>query len=143
MTSWTNPDSSELEKILREVRTVAVVGASSNRARPSNEVLQYLKRASHFDLYPVNPTITAIDGAPVYPSLAELPIVPDLVDVFRRSAELPAVLADVLAMPVRPKVLWLQQGLWDEHLAERAEAAGIRVVMDRCLKVDYARLSAN
>lgn len=143
MTDWTNPNSSELHQMLREVRTVAVVGASSNRARPSNEVLNYLNRASHFELYPVNPTITDIDGAPVYPSLAQLPVVPDLVDVFRRNAELPSVLADVLALPVRPKVLWLQQGLWNEQVAEQAEAAGIRVVMDRCLKVDYARFNAS
>jgi predicted CoA-binding protein len=140
---WTNPDSGELQKILRDTRTVAVVGASSNPARPSHEVLTYLIRCSHFELYPVNPTISAIDDRPVYASLADLPVVPDMVDVFRRTEELPRVLADVLALADRPKVLWLQQGLWDEQVAEQAEAAGIRVVMDRCLKVDYARFGGN
>lgn len=143
MTNWSNPNTTELQRIVRDVRTVAVVGASSNPTRPSNEVLQFLRRVSHYELYPVNPTIDDIDGIRVYPSLAELPVAPDLVDVFRRSQELPSVFADVLALPVRPKVLWLQQGLWNEELAEEAEAAGVRVVMDRCLKVDYARLPAN
>lgn len=140
---WANPDAVELHRILCDVRTVAVVGASNNPARPSYEVLQFLRRMSHFELYPVNPTITEIDGDPVYSSLAELPVAPDLIDVFRRSAELPTVLADVLALPVPPKALWLQQGLWDEQVADQAQAAGIRVIMDRCLKVDYARLTAN
>jgi predicted CoA-binding protein len=64
-----------------------------------------------------------------------------MVDVFRRSDDLPSVLADTLALSPRPKYLWLQQGLWDEQVAEQAQAAGLQVVMDRCLKVDYARLS--
>lgn len=141
MSNWSNPDPGELRQIVRATRTVAVVGASGNPARPSYEVLDYLSRFSHYELYPVNPTITDINGTPVFASLAELPVVPDLVDVFRRSTELPGVLADVLALPSPPTTLWLQQGLWDEQLAEQAEAAGVRVVMDRCLKVDYARLN--
>lgn len=137
---WSNPDSAALQGILRDTRTVAVLGASSNPARPSHEVYDYLARHSHYELYPVNPTITDIGGVTVYPSLAALPVAPDMVDVFRRSAELPNVLADVLALDRRPKYLWLQQGLWNDAVAEQAEAAGLRVVMDRCLKVDYARL---
>ncbi len=134
------PDSAELEAILRGTRTVAVVGASDNPARPSYEVYQYLARFSDFELYPVNPNISDIDGARVYPSLAELPVVPDMVDVFRRYDDLPGVLADTLALSPHPKYLWLQQGLWHDEVAEQARAAGLRVVMDRCLKVDYARL---
>ena len=137
---WANPDSAALQRILRDTRTVAVVGASSNPARPSYGVYDYLARHSHFELYPVNPTITDIDGAAAYPSLSDLPVVPDMVDVFRRHEELPTVLADVLALTSRPKCLWLQQGLWDDGVAAEAEAAGLQVVMDRCLKVDYARL---
>jgi predicted CoA-binding protein len=91
-------------------------------------------------VYPVNPTISEIDGVPTYPSLADLPVVPDLVDVFRRQSELAAVLADVLALPRPPRTLWLQLGLFDEQVARDAESAGITVVMDRCLKVDHARL---
>ena len=137
---WSNPDSTALQHILRDTRTVAVVGASADPARPSYGVFDYLARASHYDLFPVNPTINTVGDTPAYPSLAELPVVPDMVDVFRRTEELPTVLADTLALSPRPKYLWLQQGLWDEDLAAQAEAAGLRVVMDRCLKVDYARL---
>lgn len=137
---WSNPDSAALQHILRDTRTVAVVGASADPARPSYGVFDYLTRASHYDLFPVNPTIAAVGDTPAYPSLAELPVVPDMVDVFRRTEELPTVLADTLALSPRPKYLWLQQGLWDEDLAAQAEAAGLQVVMDRCLKVDYARL---
>ncbi|WP_199254986.1 CoA-binding protein [Mycolicibacterium mengxianglii] len=126
-----------LEQILRQTRTVAVVGASANPARPSYGVYAYLRANTDYELYPVNPTITEIDGETVYPSLADLPVVPDLVDVFRRYEELPAVLDEVLALPTRPKTLWLQQGLFHEQVGRDAQAAGMQVVMDRCLKVDY------
>ena len=138
---FVNPDPLALQQILQDTRTVAVVGASNNPARPSYGVYDYLARFSHYELYPVNPNIADIDGTPTYPGLAELPVVPDMVDVFRRSDDLPSVLADTLALSPRPKYLWFQQGLWDEKLAEQAQAAGLQVVMDRCLKVDYARLS--
>lgn len=140
---WSNPDSAALQRILRDTRTVAVVGASSNPARPSYGVFDYLARHSHYELYPVNPTIADIDGTSVYRSLSDLPVVPDMVDVFRRREELPNVLADILALSSRPKYLWLQQGLWDDGVAAQAEAAGLQVVMDRCLKVDYARLNGS
>jgi predicted CoA-binding protein len=133
-------DSTQLQQILRDTRTVAVVGASNNPDRPSYEVYQYLARFSHYELYPVNPNIGDIDGTPVYPSLAALPVVPDMVDVFRRHADLPSVLAETLALSPHPKCLWLQQGLRHTEVGEQAQAAGMQVVMDRCLKVDYARL---
>ncbi|MFN8072314.1 MAG: CoA-binding protein [Mycobacterium sp.] len=136
-----NPNTTELSRILRDTRTVAVVGASDNRGRPSNEVFDYLARASHFELYPVNPNAAEVCGVTAYPSLADLPVVPDMVDVFRRYDDLPTVLAEVLALSPRPKYLWLQQGLWHEQVAEEAVAAGMTVVMDRCLKVDYAMLA--
>ncbi len=133
-------DEVDLQRILRETRTIAVVGASNKPARPSYGVYRYLVATGDYQVFPVNPTITEIDGAPVYPSLAELPVVPDVVDVFRRLDEVPAVLAESLALQPRPKTLWLQQGLWDEQVARDATAAGLQVVMDRCLKVDHARL---
>jgi predicted CoA-binding protein len=136
--STLNP--TELRDILRDTRTVAVVGASDKPARPSNDVIDYLARQSHFELFPVNPTISRIGEMTVYPTLADLPVVPDMVDVFRRYEDLPAVLEEVLALSPHPKYLWLQQGLWHPQVAERARAAGLTVVMDRCLKVDYARL---
>lgn len=135
---WTEPDTDELRRILLETHTVAVVGASANPMRPSYGVWEYLRDASHYELYLVNPTVTEIDGTTVYPALADLPVVPDMVDVFRRSSELPGVLRETI--DVGAKTLWLQQGLWDEQIAADGVAAGLRVVMDRCLKVDYARL---
>lgn len=133
----------DLGGILRETRTVAVVGASANRTRPSYGVYRYLRAHSDYTLYPVNPTIAELDGDTVYPSLADLPVVPDMVDVFRRHEELPSVLAEVLALPSLPRTLWLQQGLFHEDVAREAQAAGLQVVMDRCLKVDYAQLIAH
>jgi uncharacterized protein len=128
----------DIEQILRETRTVAIVGASANPLRASHEVWSYLKSFSAYDLYLVNPTISEIAGTPVYPSLADLPVVPDLVDVFRRHEYLPSVLEDTIR--VGAKVLWLQLGLWHEQVARDGEAAGLQVVMDRCLKVDHARM---
>jgi uncharacterized protein len=135
---WSEPDEGALRALLRATRTVAVVGVSPDPMRPSNGVYRYLAESSGYELYPVNPMIDTLDGHPVYPDLAALPVVPDMVDVFRRSDHLRAVLDQAIA--VGAKSIWLQQGLWDEQLAQDAEAAGLRVVMDRCLKVEHARL---
>lgn len=134
-----NPNPNELRRILRDTRTVAVVGASDDPSRPSNDVFGYLARVSHFELYPVNPNAAEVCGVTAYARLADLPVVPDMVDVFRRYEDLPAVLAEALELCPHPKYLWLQQGLWHEQVAEQAREAGLTVVMDRCLKVDYAR----
>jgi uncharacterized protein len=135
-----NPTAVERKKILDETRTVAMVGASPNPARASNFVATYLLDASDYEIWFVNPNATEILGRPVYPSLAALPGVPDLVDTFRRPQDLPGVLDEVLALE-GVKTWWLQFGLWDEELAARAEAAGITVVMDKCLKVEHARFA--
>jgi predicted CoA-binding protein len=134
------PDDAMLRRILAETRTIAVVGASDKPSRPSYDIYSYLLSTGDYQVYPVNPRITEINGAPTYPSLAELPMVPDMVDVFRRFDELPSVLADTLALQPHPKTLWLQQGLWHEQVGRDAEAAGMQVVMDRCLMVEHARL---
>jgi uncharacterized protein len=130
--------TADIDAILRETRTVAIVGASANRARAVYGVWSYLKSASDYELYLVNPTIADVDGTPTYPDLASLPVVPDLVDVFRRHEHLHDVLDD--AIKVGAKTLWLQSGLSDEQVARDGQAAGLQVVMDRCLKVEYARL---
>lgn len=134
------PDDVTLRRILAETRTIAVLGASDKPARPSHEIYSYLVSTGDYQVYPVNPTITEIDGVPTYPRLADLPVVPDMVDVFRRFEVLPSVLADTLALEQRPKTLWLQQGLWHEQVGRDAEAAGMHVVMDLCLMVEHARL---
>ena len=135
-----HPDDLTLRRILAETRTIAVVGASDKPTRPSNEIYSYLVSTGEYQVYPVNPTITEIDGAQAYSRLADLPVVPDMVDVFRRFDELPSVLADTLALEQRPKTLWLQEGLWHEEVGRDAEAAGMHVVMDLCLMVEHARL---
>jgi predicted CoA-binding protein len=135
---WENPDAGERQRILRETRTLAMVGASPNPARASNFVATYLLSSSAYEVWFVNPNATEILGRPVYPSLADLPGVPDLVDVFRRMEDIPAVLDDVLELD-GVRTFWLQFGLYDETLAKRGEAAGLTVVMDRCVKVEHAR----
>lgn len=139
--SWENPPAWRRQQILRGTGTVAVVGASANPARASNFVATYLLASTGFEVYFVNPNATEILGRPAYPSLAELPVAPDLVDVFRKQEDLPGVLDDVLALDPRPRTFWLQFGLFDEDLARRAESAGLDVVMDRCLKVEHARFA--
>ena len=128
----------DIERILRETKSVAIVGVSADPMRPSHGVWQYLKSASDYELYLVNPTISEIDGDTVYPSLADLPVVPDMVDVFRRREHLRSVLSETIE--IGAKTLWLQQGLTDDDVARDGAAAGMQVVMDRCLKVDHARL---
>jgi uncharacterized protein len=135
---WQNPSATRRREILAATRTVAMLGASPNPARASNFVATYLLASTDYDVYFVNPNAPEILGRPVYPTLAELPVVPDLVDVFRRRDDLPVVLEEVLALP-GVCTLWLQFGLVDEDVARRAEAAGLEVVMDRCLKVEHAR----
>jgi uncharacterized protein len=153
--TWENPSAAARQRILTSTRTVAMVGASPNPARASNFVATYLLSSTDYEVWFMNPNAAAknqtILGRPVYPSLADLPGVPDLVDTFRRSEDLPGVLDEVLALrrgstppaPSPPGVTtwWLQFGLWDEDLAARAEAAGLTVVMDRCLKVEHARFA--
>ena len=136
--TWENPSATRRRQILRATRTVAVVGASPNPARASYFVATYLLASTDFDVYFVNPNASEILGRPVYKRLADLPVVPDLVDVFRRREDLPGVLDDVLALD-GVQTLWLQFGLFDEDVAHRAEDAGLEVVMHRCLKVEHAR----
>jgi uncharacterized protein len=134
---WANPDALERLAIVRRTRTVAVLGASSKPQRASNFVATYLLASTNYDVYFVNPNETEILGRPVYPTMAALPVVPDLVDVFRRPADLPEVLAD--AIDVGATTFWLQFGLFVPEIARKAEAAGLTVVMDRCLKIEHAR----
>jgi predicted CoA-binding protein len=128
----------DLKRILTETRSVAIVGVSADPMRPSQGVWRYLKAATDYELYLINPTIDEIDGDKVYQSLADLPVVPDMVDVFRRREHLRDVLNETIA--IGAKTLWLQQGLWDDEVARQGAEAGLQVVMDRCLKVDHARL---
>jgi predicted CoA-binding protein len=135
--TWTGPSAQERLAILRRTRTVAIVGASANPSRASYFVATYLLSSSDYEVWFVNPMATEILGQPVYPSLEALPGTPDLVDVFRRHDDLPGVLEETVA--VGASTLWLQLGAWHEDVARSAEAEGLSVVMDRCVKIEHAR----
>jgi predicted CoA-binding protein len=137
--TWIGPSAKERLGILRRAKSVAIVGASPNPARSSYFVATYLSQSSDYDLYFVNPNATEILGRPVYKSLADLPVVPDIVDVFRRREELPNVVDEAIA--VGAKVVWFQLGLRHDEAAAKAESAGLQVVQDRCLKIEHARFS--
>jgi hypothetical protein len=133
-------EASALERlqIIQSARSVALVGVSANILRSSNFVAAYLVRTD-LDMYPVNPMYDEILGLRSYPSLADLPVVPDIVDVFRRRDELPNVVDEAIA--VGAKVVWFQLGLRHDEAAAKAVAAGLQVVQDRCLKIEHARFS--
>ena len=134
---WTPPTAGQRRRILTETRTVAVVGASSNRSRASNFVITYLLSSADYELFLVNPRETEICGLPAYPDLEALPEVPDMVDVFRRSEDLPEIAEQ--AAGIGSRVFWAQLGLWSLQAAGIAAGAGLEVVMDRCLKIEHAR----
>jgi predicted CoA-binding protein len=135
--TWQAPSARERLAIMRDAKTVAVVGASDNPARASYFVGTYLLASTDFTVYFVNPRAETILGQPAYASLGDLPESPDIVDVFRKPADLPEVLEEAIAASA--KTLWLQLGLSDEDVAERGTAAGLNVVMNRCLKIEHAR----
>ncbi len=136
--TWTPPTAAERRKILRGARTVAVVGASANPARPANFVLTYLLSSSaDYEVWPVTPNDTEILGVKTFPSLADLPGAPDIVDVFRRADQLPGVAGEAVAAGA--KTFWMQLGLHSDEAVEIAHSAGLNVVSNRCLKIEHAR----
>ena len=124
--------------ILRRARSVALLGVSANPLRSSNFVATYLIRTPYL-IRPVNPAYADVLGIPTFPSLADLPEPPDIVDVFRRHDQLPGVVEE--AIEVGAKVVWFQLGLRHEEAAARAREAGLQVVQDRCLKIEHARFA--
>ena len=133
------PDSL-IRKILREVKTIAMVGSSANWVRPSYYAMKYLQRKG-YRIIPVNPKVagTEILGETAYARLADIPHAVDMVQVFRNSEAAGPITDEAIA--IRPKVVWMQLGVRNDAAAERAEAAGITVIMDRCPKIEYGRLS--
>ena len=126
-----------IEEILRTCRTIAVVGASSNPARPSNRVAGYMK-AQGYRVIPVNPNELIVLGEKAYPSLTAVPGSIDLVDIFRKPEEVPPIVKEAIAKGA--KAVWMQEGVINEAAAARAEQAGLLVVMDHCwLKEHSAR----
>lgn len=137
----TYPDE-HVRAILHETRTVAVVGASGNTVRPSYFVVTYL-RDKGFTVFPINPGLAGkeIAGLEVYASLADVPAPIDMVDIFRNSDAAGGVVEEALALDPLPKTIWMQLGVRNDAAARRAEQAGISVIMDRCPKIEFGRLS--
>ena len=131
-----------IRHILRETKTIALVGASNNDSRPSWIVLKYLKERG-YTLYPVNPGLAGqeILGMPVYASLKDVPQPVDMVEIFRNSQAAGPITDEALALPVKPKVIWMQLSVRNDEAAARAEALGVTVIMNRCPKIEYGRLS--
>ncbi len=137
-----NPSDAEIRALLGSTSVIAMVGASPNPARPANTVMRYLLAAG-YDVVPVNPNYAGeeILGRPVVSRLAEATGPIDVVDIFRRRDALSAVVDAALALDPPPKTIWMQLGLRDDAAAERALAAGVTVVMDRCMRIEHARLT--
>lgn len=141
MASTVNDADDRLRAILTRTRTIAVVGASDDPERASNDVLRFLAKRG-YRVFGVNPKLagTRIGDAPVVASLADLPERIDMVDVFRAGTALPGLVDEVLAMKPRPAVLWTQLGVRHDEATARAGAAGMEVVVDRCPKIEISRL---
>jgi uncharacterized protein len=127
----------DIREILSTSRTVAVVGLSDNPSRPSHNVAAYLQ-GHGYRIVPVNPLVTTVLGERSYASLRDVPVPVDLVDIFRKSEDVPPIVDDAIALGAR--AVWMQEGIVNEAAATKARAAGLKVVMDRCTLKDHARL---
>ena len=131
-----------IKHILKSVKTIALVGASANIVRPSYFVMKYLIDKG-YSVIPVNPGLAGQEllGQKVYASLADIPLSIDMVDVFRNSEAAMAITDEALALPEKPKVIWMQLSVRNDEAAAKAEQAGVQVVMNRCPKIEYGKLS--
>jgi len=130
-------NDTELARLLRETKTIAVVGLSSNPMRPSFGVSRFLQRQG-YRIIPVNPNETEVLGERAYPSVKDVPEQVDIINIFRRPARVPEVIDDALAKGAR--CIWMQEGVVNHEAARKAEEAGMSVVMDRCILKEMARL---
>jgi predicted CoA-binding protein len=135
-------ETSYIRGILDSMKTVAIVGASANEVRPSFFVTKYMIDKG-YTVYPLNPGMAGreICGRPVYASLTEVPEPVDMVDIFRNSDAAAGVVDEALTLAPLPKVIWMQLTVRHDEAAAKAEAAGIKVVMNRCPKIEYGKLS--
>ena len=136
--TWSAPTNAEVKALLEKSKNVAIVGISNKQDRASYQVAKWLQQNAHFNLFLVNPVIDDVLGQKTYPSLAEIPEQIDIVDVFRKAEDCPSVLEKAIA--VGAKSIWLQLGISSDEVAANGSAAGLEVVMDRCIKIDYANL---
>lgn len=136
--TWTAPSNADVAALLKKSQNVAIVGISNKEDRASYQVAKWLQEHSHFTLFFVNPVIDEVLGQKTFASLADIPEQIDIVDVFRKAEDCPSVLEKAIAAGA--KAIWLQLGISNDDVAERGAAAGLDVVMDRCIKIDYAAL---
>ncbi|HEX2437048.1 MAG TPA: CoA-binding protein [Methylomirabilota bacterium] len=136
-------DDAGLTRILRESRTVAVLGAKAQPSQPAYYVPAYLAREG-YQIFPVNPTLTGrtVHDQPIVATLGDLADPVDVIEIFRRPEYLPAHAAEILALPWRPSVVWFQLGIRNDKAAESLARASIRVVQDRCMMPEHRRLLA-
>lgn len=134
-----NDSDAEMRQILEDARVIAVVGESNDHYYTSYQVAQYLKQMG-YKVYPVNPTIDEVDGDKSYPTLADVPEPIDIVDVFRNPDFLPEIIGEAIA--VKAKTIWTQLGVvgLEETPEENAQAARLKVVLDRCIRTEHERL---
>ena len=135
---WSAPTNAHIKELLSTSKNVAIVGISNKEDRASFQVARWLQENSHFTLFFVNPVIDQVLGQKTFASLADIPAKIDIVDVFRKSEDCPPVLDKAIAIGARS--IWLQLGIENQEVAERGSAAGLEVVMNRCIKVDYQAL---
>lgn len=135
--TWQQPTNQEISKIINGSKNIAIVGASSNSSKASFFVLTYLVGSTNYNLYPINPNEEEILGLKVYKSLKEVPVPIDVVVAFRR----PDALAELLdeAIELKAKVFWMQLGITNNEVAEKGIQHGLKVVQDRCIKIEHAR----
>jgi predicted CoA-binding protein len=134
----TAPSDEEIRELLLSTKTIAIVGVSANTDRASYHVARYLQGKTDYELFFVNPAADEILGQKVYKSLSEIEQEIDLVDVFRKPADCLAVLDEAIA--IKAKSVWLQLGISVPEVKSVGEAAGLSVIMDRCIKIDHAHL---
>ncbi len=132
-----NASSSEIKSILENSKTIAVVGISPKPERPSYGIALYLMEQG-YKVIGVNPGISEFEGHKVYKSLSEIPDEIDIVDIFRKPEDVPAIVEE--AIKKKAKVIWMQQGIVNNEAAELAKKAGMKVVMNRCIAVDHGAL---
>jgi len=132
-----DPQGAVINEIMGTARTVAVVGASEKAGKPSHRVSFYLMRAG-FEVYPVNPSFPELGGRKAYPDLRSIPVKIDVVDIFRKAEMVPPVVEE--AISIGAGAVWMQEGIADEKAASRARAAGLKVVMDRCMMKEHRKM---
>ncbi|HEX3032956.1 MAG TPA: CoA-binding protein [Bacillota bacterium] len=132
-----NPDSKTIQKVLNDSVSIAVVGVSSDRDKPSYRVAKYLLE-SGYNIIPVNPALEEVLGEKCYPSLEDIPYSVDLVDIFRKAEAVPELVDSAIDLKI--PVIWIQEGIHSPQAAEKAQQAGLQVIMDLCIMKEHRKL---